>query len=220
MVVQIVELIFLYEDTPSQNENYFESCPQIDVERCVYRIIWMGWWICFSGSVFDKEYAGVVGWRSCSSSLIKKAPGSIDIVSGWSGGAGGWAAEEAAARGSVTRAQGISSSYYIFLYSLSILSFEASRCIARQLLYNLMTSIKHRCAYMSFMWWYVKNPSEMLWTISMKDMMASFFFSTMSRSPSSMIRDFSFSWYFPMICECFSVRYWKASIFFQQPAPI
>ena len=94
---------------------------------------------------------------------------------GRSGKAGG-AAAGAYARGQVTWALGISSILYFFLYSLRILFFEASICTMILSLYNSMRSIEHRCALMSFLSTYVKNPFEMSWTDSTKDMMASFFF--------------------------------------------
>ena len=50
----------------------------------------------------------------------------------------GVAGKGAASRGWVTRAQGISSSLYFFLYYLRILSFKVSICIARWFLYNSM----------------------------------------------------------------------------------
>ena len=111
-----------------------------------------------------------------------------------------------------------------FLYSSRSVSFQASICTARQLLYNSMTSIDHWWAAISSLSSYVKNTSEMSWTDSTKDVLASFFFPRLGRGPLSqqwgtwVLTD---TWQWLLSASIWGLGKPRPPLFlFQQPDPI
>ena len=178
------------------------------------KIIWMGWWLYFNGSVFDNDHAGVVGWRICGGSLIEKAPGYISKVFG--------AIREIRRRnicrgcyqGGSNAGTGHLLKFVLFLALIEdylLWSVEMhGKMIAVQ--FNDLDQT-HMCIdvfsvilYQKYFWNVVDRFHE--------GYDGKLHFPTMLRSPASMTRDFSFNWHSEMTCDCFSERAWKYSPYF------
>ena len=195
----------LYADIPSKNKYYIDSCLQLNVELCVYKIIWLGWRLCFSGSVLENDHASVVSCCGCGVSLIEKAPGLLSKVFRASRRSSrrGWC------QGESNAGPGHFLKLVLFLVLLEEYLLWSIDMHGKMIAVQLDDVNRAQMGVDLFSIIVCQNTSEIMWNDSTKGVMASFFFPTRLRYPASMTRDLSFNWNSAMTCECFSRRAWK-----------